>query len=95
MLADNRKIDNLGRICIPKEIRTELNIDVTDQLEVICGDQEIKIRKKEIACVFCNSKEDLIEIRGRHICQTCINKLNNSSIQKYKGKGEQTIVRIV
>lgn len=93
MLDCNKKIDNLGRICIPKEIRKKLNIGDTEWLEVTCDDQEIKIRKKEITCVFCNSKEDLKEINGKRVCQTCIKKLNNSSIPKYAGK--QTIIRIV
>lgn len=93
MLDCNKKIDNLGRICIPKEIRKKLNIVDTEWLEVTCDDQEIKIRKKEIACAFCSSKEDLKEINGKHVCQACINKLNNTSIPKRAG--ERTIVRIV
>lgn len=86
MLGDNRKIDNLGRICIPKEMRKKLNIGDTDQLEVICDGDKIMLRKKEFECVFCHRKKNLTEFNGKYICKECRNELNKSSTPKYEGE---------
>lgn len=84
MLGDNRRLDNLGRICIPRKMRKQLNIDDTDQLEITCDGNEIRIRKKEITCVFCNCKENLIDLKGRYICKSCKNLLSNSGVEENK-----------
>lgn len=75
MLIDNRSIDNLGRICVPKEMRKELKLDVNVPIEITCDGQEIKIKKKEISCVICNSKDNLEKLGGKYICEKCIDLL--------------------
>lgn len=64
----------------------KLNIDDTDRLEVTCDDHEIKIRKKNVACVFCNHKKALTKFNGKYICKHCKNELNKSSTPKYEGE---------
>ena len=76
MLGDNRCVDKLGRICIPIEMRKELKLDVSDPVEITCDGYEIKIKKRAISCVFCNSKDDLIKFGYKYICGNCIDSLS-------------------
>ena len=71
-----RRIDNLGRIVVPKELRTTMEIDVKDPIEIyVSRDGEIILQKYRPSCVFCDSKEDVIEYKDKNVCKKCIKKL--------------------
>ena len=70
-----RKVDNLGRIVIPMEIRNTFNINVKDSLEIFVDDDQIILRKYEPACIFCGSADDVRVYKGRNICQQCVEDL--------------------
>ena len=55
-----RKIDELGRIVIPIEIRNKLNINEKDLLEIFIEENSIILKKFEESCVFCGSIEENI-----------------------------------
>lgn len=65
-----RKIDELGRVVIPIEMRTELNIVQKDSIEIEMQGQEIVIRKHEERCIFC-SKKATRTYKNRKICNKC------------------------
>lgn len=75
MLGTNRGIDNLGRVCIPIEMRRKLNITEDDKLDISCDGSAITIMKNDASCAFCSSQTDLIELNGKHICISCVEKL--------------------
>ena len=75
-----RKIDELGRIVIPIEIRQTLDIKEKDPLEIFFKDNGIFIKKNVISCVFCNSNIDLKNFSEKHICKKCINKLKENNL---------------
>ncbi|MDO4830050.1 MAG: AbrB/MazE/SpoVT family DNA-binding domain-containing protein [Clostridia bacterium] len=70
-----REIDKAGRIVISKDIRTHLNINPGDVLQINANDECITIKKAEEKCVFCNSLDDLHNFEGKHICSSCLKKL--------------------
>lgn len=70
-----RPVDELGRVVIPKEIRTSLGIDVKDRLEILMDGDAIVLRKYNPNCVFCGSAEAVEEVMGKNICKTCLEKL--------------------
>lgn len=72
-----RKIDDLGRIVIPIELRKNMNIDKKDPMEIFTDGSKIILQKYEPGCDLCGSMEDLIEYEGQHICKSCIHKLEN------------------
>lgn len=73
-----RKVDELGRIVLPKELRMTLNINEKDPLQIFVDDDgRIILQKYEPACVFCNSMNDVISFKGRNICLDCMKKLSN------------------
>lgn len=74
-----RKVDELGRIVLPKELRNTLNIQEKDPLEIFVEDSDIILRKYQPACIFCNSLSNITTYRGHNICQNCLKKLANLS----------------
>ena len=70
-----RKVDDLGRIVLPIELRRTLDIAERDELEIFMEDDRIVLRKYEPACVFCSSEQGLISYRGKNVCQECARKI--------------------
>jgi len=70
-----RKIDDLGRMVIPIELRKTMNINKKDPMEIFVDGNEIILRKYEPACIFCGSANDIIEFEGRTICGSCKEKI--------------------
>ena len=67
-----RKIDELGRIVIPKELRRTLNIEEGDPLEIFVDGEEVILRKYEPGCVFCGNVKYVVEFKGKKVCTNCI-----------------------
>ncbi len=70
-----RPVDALGRVVIPVELRRVLNIKTDDYLEIFVDGEYIMLKKFDASCVFCGSKENVKEIRGKNICESCVNEL--------------------
>lgn len=73
-----RKVDELGRIVLPIELRRTLDIAVRDELEIYLDDDKVVLRKYEPACIFCSSNRNLVAYEGKNICTECIEKLNKA-----------------
>ena len=71
-----RKVDELGRIVLPIEMRRTLDIAEKDTLEVYVEGDSIILRKYQDACDFCDSVRDLVSYKGRCVCQDCIAMLS-------------------
>ena len=67
-----RKVDELGRIVLPIELRRTLNIDTKDPVEIYVDEEEVILKKYEPACIFCGEAEDTKEYRGKLICSGCL-----------------------
>lgn len=72
-----RKVDELGRIVLPIEMRRTLDIAEKDTLEIYVEGDSIILRKFQAACVFCDSAKDIINFKGRNVSSECIGKLKN------------------
>ena len=70
-----RKVDELGRIVLPIEMRRTLDIAEKDALEIYVEGDSVILRKYQASCVFCDSVKDIISFKGRNVCTDCINKL--------------------
>ena len=70
-----RKIDELGRVVIPIEIRKTLDIKERDPLGISLVDNGIFIKKEKPSCVFCNSQHELKSFLGKYVCGNCIKNL--------------------
>lgn len=72
-----RKLDVLGRIVIPKELRTTLDLNETDPIEIFVEGNDIILRKYQPACIFCNDATDIFQYGGKNICKECLAKIKN------------------
>ena len=70
-----RKVDELGRIVLPIELRRTLDISERDELEIYMENDRIILQKFEPACVFCGSARSLVSYRRKNVCQECIRKM--------------------
>ena len=72
-----RKLDELGRVVIPKEIRNKLDIEEKDPIEIYLDGTSIILRKFETGCIFCNNSKELVAFKDKLICKKCLTKINN------------------
>jgi len=70
-----RKVDELGRVVIPIELRRTLGISVKDALEIYVDGEKIILKKYEPACIFCGNADGIKQFSGRIVCQDCVNKM--------------------
>lgn len=71
-----RKVDELGRIVIPIELRRTLGIEENDRIEIFVDGESIILRKYQPACIFCDNAKDIINYKGKNICPDCIRAMN-------------------
>lgn len=70
-----RRVDELGRIVLPKELRKVLGIEKKDPLEIFTSGENIVLKKYEPFCIFCGSSSDLVAIDDKNVCSDCVKKL--------------------
>ena len=71
-----RKVDELGRILLPIELRRTLGIEEKDRIEIFVDGESIILRKYQPACIFCDNAKDIINYKGKNICPDCIRAMN-------------------
>ncbi len=74
-----RKLDELGRIVLPIELRRTFDLSVKDPIEIYTDDDMIILKKFQRTCVFCNSAENVVESKGRTVCTECLNELQGEN----------------
>ena len=70
-----RKIDELGRVVLPMEMRKMFDIVSDDAFEVNVEDDNITLKKITVKCIFCGSKSDIVEFMDKRVCYGCIKKI--------------------
>lgn len=73
-----RKVDELGRVVLPVELRRTLSIEEKDSLEIFVDEETIVLKKYEPACVFCGNAKDVIVYKGKNICRECMKELKGA-----------------
>ena len=70
-----RRLDDLGRIVLPIEMRRSFDLAEHDRVEICAQDDTIILRKYEPNCIFCGGDRDLKEYRGKQICAKCAHSI--------------------
>ena len=70
-----RRVDELGRVVIPKELRSTFDISEKDALEIFVDGDSIILKKYEPACIFCGNAKDVVVFKGRNVCANCVEEL--------------------
>ncbi len=77
----SRKMDDLGRVVIPAELRKSFGIKEGDQLEISVEEDRIILSPRGNSCIFCGSIQDLKEFRDRMVCASCIGELSGTNAE--------------
>lgn len=75
-----RRVDELGRVVLPIELRRTLDISDKDSLEIYVDGEKIVLRKYEPACIFCGNANGVEQYRGKNICQDCLKDLTTTAV---------------
>ncbi len=70
-----RKVDGLGRIVLPIELRRTFELKIGDAVEIYTEDDSIVLKKFQRTCIFCGSSDQVVEYKDRSICADCLNDL--------------------
>ncbi len=76
-----RKVDELGRIVLPIELRRKLDIEEKDSLEIYTDGDSVILKKYEPSCIFCGSSEGIFDFSGKNICSSCAKKIKDFSAE--------------
>lgn len=72
-----RRMDELGRVVIPIEIRNQFDIVEKDPIEIYVDGNSIVLKKFEPNCIFCGNTKDLLDYNGKLICTNCTKKIGS------------------
>ena len=72
-----RKVDELGRIVLPIEMRRTLDIAERDALEIYVEGSSVILKKYKPSCVFCDATKDVASFRGKNVCPKCLKELKD------------------
>lgn len=70
-----RKIDELGRIVLPMELRRSYNLNIKDSVEIYTEGNAIVLKKHEPCCIFCGESNNITNFKGKNICDSCKKQL--------------------
>ncbi len=70
-----RKVDHLGRVVLPVELRRAMEIEEGDDMEIYVEDNCVILQKYEPTCVFCGSSRELVSFHRKNVCQGCVDQL--------------------
>ena len=73
-----RKMDELGRIVLPIEMRRTLDIAERDALEIYVEGSSVILKKYKPSCIFCDATKDLMSYKGKNICPKCRKELQEA-----------------
>lgn len=72
-----RKVDELGRIVLPIELRRTLEIEIKDSMEIFTDGDMIILKKYAASCMFCDEASNLVQKNGKNICPKCLDELGD------------------
>ena len=72
-----RKVDELGRIVLPIEMRRTLDIAEKDALEIYVEGNSVILKSYKPSCIFCDSNKDIVQFKGKNICPKCLRELTD------------------
>ena len=70
-----RRVDELGRVVIPIELRNKFSIAEKDPIEIFVDGSNIVLKKFEPNCIFCGGSKKLSEYKDKLVCDKCLEKL--------------------
>lgn len=76
-----RRIDELGRIVLPIELRRTLDIGERETMEIFVEGSSVVLKKYRPTCIFCDSAKDIAIFKGKNICPKCLSELKRAAAE--------------
>jgi len=70
-----RRVDDLGRIVLPIELRRTLDIELKDPMEIYVDGRSIILKKHEPTCIFCGNAKNVKQFKGKNVCDHCLKEM--------------------
>lgn len=74
-----RKVDELGRVVIPIELRNKFDISEKDPIEIYVDGSSIVLKKYEPNCIFCGNSKNLAPYKDKLVCSKCLKQMSELS----------------
>lgn len=81
-MVSTKRIRKSGAIAIPIAMRRNLNIQPNDAVDVMEIDGNIVLKPSAPRCQFCSTQDELIQIKGKYICRTCISEAQEKEVKE-------------
>lgn len=72
-----RKVDELGRIVLPIEVRRRLELEAKDGVEIFVEKDRVILKKYEPCCIFCGDAEDVVYFKDKRVCRNCLEAIKD------------------
>lgn len=72
-----RKLDELGRVVLPIELRRTMDLSIHDTVEIFVEDDRIILKKYHPACIFCGDARNVTTFKGKLVCANCLQELQH------------------
>lgn len=66
-----RKVDELGRIVLPVELRRTLGLNIRDPVEIFVDGEKVILKKYAPTCIFCGNAENNMYFKQKMVCEEC------------------------
>jgi transcriptional pleiotropic regulator of transition state genes len=86
-----RKIDELGRIVLPSELRKVFNIREGDELEISVDGEKVILQKRRDLCLFCGAEQPSVHFKDRSVCQSCADELTSQGTVELRIPDVETV----
>ena len=86
-----RKIDELGRIVLPSELRRVFGIREGDELAISVDGERVILEKRQDVCIFCSAEQPAIDFQGRSVCEICAGELGKQGRIEVKLPEDSTV----
>jgi transcriptional pleiotropic regulator of transition state genes len=74
-----RRVDELGRIVLPIELRRTMDIAEKDPIEIYVEGSSIILKKYQPSCIFCGEAKNVTDFKGKNICAKCLSELHRTN----------------
>lgn len=88
-----RKIDELGRIVLPSELRKVFGIREGDELEISVDGETIMLQKRQDVCLFCGTESPVLKYQGRTVCENCAAELGRQGPVEVRLPDTETVTK--
>jgi transcriptional pleiotropic regulator of transition state genes len=76
-----RKIDELGRIVLPSELRRVFALHEGDELEISVEGERVILEKRRDVCFFCSAEAPQVEYKDRRVCESCAAEIGRQGLR--------------